>query len=189
MFGSDVRRKNTNEAIQQQQQRIDSELFDAVSHLKSVIKRLSTTDGKGGENEIDKEKIRTLETQLLELQQERADLYKKRGENAEMLIELNRKLEEKEDERLHALKQLECNLEEKQKLEAENRKLKENLENMTKNNQLLKDEHVVLQSTLTVLEGQFQALKVENAQMLDRWKLLNQREADVLNLENDLQMQ
>ncbi|KRZ94020.1 Autophagy-related protein 16-1 [Trichinella sp. T8] len=169
-----------------------SELFDAVSHLKSVIKRLSTTDGKGGENEIDKEKIRTLETQLLELQQERADLYKKRGENAEMLIELNRKLEEKEDERLHALKQLECNLEEKQKLEAENRKLKENLENMTKNNQvvrLLKDEHVVLQSTLTVLEGQFQALKVENAQMLDRWKLLNQREADVLNLENDLQMQ
>ncbi|KRY23749.1 Autophagy-related protein 16-1 [Trichinella patagoniensis] len=169
-----------------------SELFDAVSHLKSVIKRLSTTDGKGGENEIDKEKIRTLETQLLELQQERADLYKKRGENAEMLIELNRKLEEKEDERLLALKQLECNLEEKQKLEAENRKLKENLENMTKNNQvvrLLKDEHVVLQSTLTVLEGQFQALKVENAQMLDRWKLLNQREADVLNLENDLQMQ
>ncbi|KHJ43777.1 WD domain, G-beta repeat protein [Trichuris suis] len=167
-----------------------AELLDCVLYMRSHLKRADVADKPTcSGSDAEREKERLVEAQLLELQQERAELYKRKGETAEAMLELNKKFENMERERSELLKQLELARSKLAALENDNQRLKESLEELDRLNQCLKDENFVLQSTSNVLEQNNRQLTVENAQLLERWKSLNQREADLLNLQNDLQIE
>uniref|UniRef100_A0A5S6QZ61 WD_REPEATS_REGION domain-containing protein n=1 Tax=Trichuris muris TaxID=70415 RepID=A0A5S6QZ61_TRIMR len=165
-----------------------AELLDCVVYMRSHVKRPDSADKAGcSTGEAEREKERLIEAQLLELQQERAELYKRKGETAEAMLELKKKYECMEKERLEVLKELEAMRSKVAALENDNERLKESMEELDRLNQCLRDESFVLQSTSNVLEQNNRKLTIENAQLLERWKTLNQREANLLNLQNELQ--
>lgn len=89
---------------------LDNRLFENFLALKSENVQLSVLNEKlrvgsfeqskagssGGGDAAFTERILTLEQKLLSQQEELTELHKRRGENAQMLVDLNATLQEKE---------------------------------------------------------------------------------------------
>lgn len=83
---------------------LDNHLFDSTLSLKNenlqlTIQNEKLKQGSHSPNSYpgaDFTKISALEHKILSQQEELTDLHKRRGENAQMLIDLNNKLQEKD---------------------------------------------------------------------------------------------
>lgn len=81
---------------------LDNQLFDSTSSLRNENLQLAIQNEKlrqGSDSPstgADFTKISTLEYKILSQQEELTDLHKRRGENSQLLIDLNNKLQEKE---------------------------------------------------------------------------------------------
>ncbi|XP_069104031.1 autophagy-related protein 16-1-like [Argopecten irradians] len=153
-------------------------------NLSLQIKVESGGGGGGGNSE----KNSNLEHKLYKLQEELTELHRKRGENAQQLIDLNTALQEKEKE----LQAKDNRLSDATATELAMKNAIKNLEltimELEATNQMLKDEHQALQLAFTALEEKYRKAQEDNRELVERWMDQKSKDADKLNAENDYVM-
>jgi len=129
--------------------------------------------------------IIALEQKIYKLQEDLTDSLRRKGENAQKIIDLNNLLQEKEKEitRL-TLRVVELEAFEKKGL-ANIKALDDEIEGHKRTIAFLRDEQQVLQIEWSTLNEKWNKLQKENQTLVQRWMEKKNREADMLNLENE----
>ncbi|XP_076395930.1 autophagy-related 16 isoform X4 [Megachile rotundata] len=126
-----------------------------------------------------------LEARLLKQAEELATLHKRKGENAQQIVDLNNKLQEMMKE----LQAKEASLAESMELNANLRlditKCLSRERELESINQMLKDEHQALQLAFASLEEKLRKVQEENRQLVERLIKYKTRDAEKVNEEND----
>ncbi|XP_036999830.1 autophagy-related protein 16-1 isoform X2 [Artibeus jamaicensis] len=118
-------------------------------------------------------------------QEELTELHKKRGELAQLVIDLNNQMQQKDREmQVNEAKIAEC-LQTISDLETECQELRSKLQDLERANQTLKDEYDALQITFTALEEKLRRTSEENQELVTRWMAEKAQEANRLNAENE----
>ncbi|XP_006866824.1 PREDICTED: autophagy-related protein 16-1 isoform X2 [Chrysochloris asiatica] len=118
-------------------------------------------------------------------QEELTELHKKRGELAQLVIDLNNQMQQKDKEmQVNEAKIAEC-LQTISALETECLELRGKLQDLERANQTLKDEYDALQITFTALEEKLRKTTEENQELVTRWMAEKAQEANRLNAENE----
>ncbi|XP_045415562.1 autophagy-related protein 16-1 isoform X3 [Lemur catta] len=118
-------------------------------------------------------------------QEELTELHKKRGELAQLVIDLNNQMQQKDREmQMNEAKIAEC-LQTISDLETECLELRTKLHDLERANQTLKDEYDALQITFTALEEKLRKTTEENQELVTRWMAEKAQEANRLNAENE----
>ncbi|XP_075862165.1 autophagy-related protein 16-1 isoform X5 [Microcebus murinus] len=118
-------------------------------------------------------------------QEELTELHKKRGELAQLVIDLNNQMQQKDREmQMNEAKIAEC-LQTISDLETECLELRTKLQDLERANQTLKDEYDALQITFTALEEKLRKTTEENQELVTRWMAEKAQEANRLNAENE----
>ncbi|KAM6178506.1 autophagy-related protein 16-1 isoform 4-T4 [Rhynchocyon petersi] len=118
-------------------------------------------------------------------QEELTELHKKRGELAQLVIDLNNQMQQKDKEmQTNEAKIAEC-LQTISELETECQELRSKLQDLEMVNQTLKDEYDALQITFTALEEKLRKTTEENQELVTRWMAEKAQEANRLNAENE----
>ncbi|XP_006893522.1 PREDICTED: autophagy-related protein 16-1 isoform X1 [Elephantulus edwardii] len=118
-------------------------------------------------------------------QEELTELHKKRGELAQLVIDLNNQMQQKDKEmQTNEAKIAEC-LQTISELENECQELRNRLQDLEIVNQTLKDEYDALQITFTALEEKLRKTTEENQELVTRWMAEKAQEANRLNAENE----
>ncbi|XP_071085065.1 autophagy-related protein 16-1-like [Haliotis cracherodii] len=147
--------------------------------------KVETGGGGGGSGGGGGEKVTHLEQKLYKLQEELTELHRKRGENAQQIIDLKNVLQEKEKDlqlKDAKLSDSEANI---LALKSAQRQLENTIIELEATNQMLKDEHQALQLAFTALEEKYRKVMEENCELVQRWMDLKAKDADKLNEEND----
>ncbi|KAH8341855.1 hypothetical protein KR059_002490 [Drosophila kikkawai] len=177
--------ENFKEIIEQ-----NNRLIDHVAQLKSDNLKLSVENeqlrsavstGGTGSNVA----IATLEKKLLSQQEELTELHKRKGENSQMIVDLNQKVEQQRimiSEREHSLAEQQTN---NNRLRAEVQLLHSSLEELKKLNNTMLDEHTALQLAFSSLEDKMRGVQDENRCLLERLMRYKSKDADKLNEENE----
>nr|CAD7602682.1 unnamed protein product [Timema genevievae] len=131
------------------------------------------------------DKVQALEQKLLTQQEELTELHRRKGENAQQLVEMSRKLQEKERQ-LQALElSLSENVSVNTSLLAEINMYQNNMKELENMNQMLKDEHQALQLAFASLEEKLRKTQDENRALLERLISYKAKDADKMNEENE----
>lgn len=88
---------------------VDNRLFDNANALRCENLQLTiqneklqasgaASSGSSGDCKVHEQRLQTLEQKLLAQQEELTELHRRKGENAQQIIDLNKKLQEKEKE-------------------------------------------------------------------------------------------
>uniref|UniRef100_A0A1A9UM85 WD_REPEATS_REGION domain-containing protein n=1 Tax=Glossina austeni TaxID=7395 RepID=A0A1A9UM85_GLOAU len=175
----------------------NNRLLDNVTQLKADNLKISVeneqlraafaTGGKGNGKDSNAAQIAiaAVEKKLLAQQEELTDLHKRKGENSQMIVDLNLKVEKqqliiKEKESCLAEQKTANNI-----LKAEVQMLKSSLEELKKLNNTLLDEHTALQLAFSALEDKLRGVQEENRCLLERLMRYKSKDADKLNEENE----
>jgi len=129
-----------------------------------------------------------LQLKMFNLQEELTEMHRRKGENAQQVIDLTAALKITEKE----ISDKEIKI---QSLDAEILILKEDLRlsevkarELESTNQLLKDEYQALQLALNTAESSLNSIKKENENLILQLMSLKAKDADRMNMENDLFM-
>ncbi|BFZ00253.1 hypothetical protein BsWGS_03292 [Bradybaena similaris] len=178
-----IRLIQTNNKLQD----LTSQLQSRNVHLQVEVDKLkdegidqNARRGSLGNNST----VYALEQKLFKLQEELTEMHKKRGENAQAIINLNALLQEKERE----IQRKETMLSEAgasiTALQLERRNLRLAVTELEEANQTLKDEHQALQMAFTAQEEKYRKAQEDNSELVQRWMELKAKEADRWNAEN-----
>ncbi|KAM9692461.1 autophagy-related protein 16-1 isoform 3-T3 [Dama dama] len=118
-------------------------------------------------------------------QEELTELHKKRGELAQLVIDLNNQMQQKDKEMQMNEAKIAEYLQTISDLEAECQELRTKLQDLERANQTLKDEYDALQITFTALEEKLRKTSEENQELVTRWMAEKAQEANRLNAENE----
>lgn len=146
----------------------DNRLFDQNSQLKSENLRLNiemkTSTGMsstlGGNANVTSSKIQALEKKLLTQQEELTDLHKRKGENSQMIVEMNIKLVDQTKTLTEKEKALAAQIAINTSLKAEVKMLTTSIEELKNINSTVRDEHMALQLAFNSLEEKFRKCQV-----------------------------
>lgn len=131
------------------------------------------------------ERIQALEQKLLLQQEELTELHRRKGDNAQQLLDLNYKLQEKEKQ----VKILEDSLAERVKeimtLRMDIQRYQTRIKDLETINQVERDEHQALQITFCSLEEKLKKTQEENFALVERLMRYKSKDADKLNEENE----
>ncbi|XP_057655059.1 autophagy-related protein 16-1 [Diorhabda carinulata] len=208
MYGNDVFWKNSILSQLQERNRRETDLFqDLVNehnklfenyntlHTENIqlsiqIEKLKGGGGLGSKSSSlgdirYQEKIQQLERKLLAQAEELTELHRRKGENAQQIIDLNVAVQEK-DKKIAS----------KDAILAENAatiiKLQTEAENLEKSKSevlyllgTLRDEHQSLQLLFSSLEDKLRKAQDENRQLVERLIKYKAKDADRMNEEND----
>lgn len=141
--------------------------------------------GNTGSDHVYSEKISTLEQKLLVQQEELTELHRRRGENAQMIIDLNAKLQLTEQTLTSKNISLTEHIKLVTSLRAEISSYQKNNSELQQLNQVLKDEHQALQLAFTKLEEKLRTFQDENRELVVRLMTYKSKDAEKLNEEND----
>ncbi|XP_038051091.1 autophagy-related protein 16-1-like isoform X2 [Patiria miniata] len=131
------------------------------------------------------EKTQALEQKLFRLQEELTDMHRKKGENAQQLIDLSAQLQEKDKElQLKDTRLLESDVK-ISAYEDELKNLEKALMELQKTNETLKDEQDALQLLYTKTEDTIRRVQEENADLVTRWMQEKAQDAFRMNRENE----
>nr|XP_024215174.1 autophagy-related protein 16-1 [Halyomorpha halys] len=129
--------------------------------------------------------VSILESKLLAQQEELTELHRKRGENAQMLIDLNKKLQEREKQ----LQVVEESLAERtamnDSLKRDIQRYKVTIKELENINLHLRDEHQALQLAFYHLEEKIRKLQEENSKLVDQIMKYKSKTAEKMNEENE----
>ncbi|XP_042889895.1 autophagy-related protein 16-like [Penaeus japonicus] len=129
--------------------------------------------------------VQALEQKLYKLQEELTDLHRRKGENAQQLVELNQCLQER-DKLLATKENKLAEYESEILILREELAAKESsLADLQAVNQVLRDEYQTLNLAFTALEDKYRKAQEENRELIDRWMAQKAKDAEKLNLEND----
>ncbi|KAM5327243.1 autophagy-related protein 16-1 isoform 2-T2 [Glossophaga mutica] len=118
-------------------------------------------------------------------QEELTELHKKRGELAQLVIDLNNQMQQKDREMQVNEAKIAEYLQMISDLETECQELRSKLQDLERANQTLKDEYDALQITFTALEEKLRKTSEENQELVTRWMAEKAQEANRLNAENE----
>ncbi len=172
--------------------------FEKLAQLQAENKQLTlqnerlTTDAVSGAAEAGggggvatSEEVALLKRKVYDLQEELTALHRRKGENAQQVIDLTnkvRELEEAMSERTARLEQAKIDAEgAERQLESTKKKLVD----LEATNQLLKDEYQALQLTLSGFEQKLLAAQKENDRLIAQVMEYKERDVAKLNREND----
>ncbi|XP_044570094.1 autophagy-related protein 16 isoform X2 [Drosophila ananassae] len=176
---------NFKEIIEQNNRLIDHVAQLKADNLKLSVEneqlRSAVSTGGTGSNVA----IATLEKKLLAQQEELTELHKRKGENSQLIVDLNLKVEQQRTiiaEKEHSLADQQTN---NNRLRAEVQLLHSSLEELKKLNNTMLDEHTALQLAFSSLEDKLRGVQDENRCLLDRLMRYKSKDADKLNEENE----
>ncbi|VVC36742.1 Six-bladed beta-propeller, TolB-like,WD40-repeat-containing domain,WD40 repeat, conserved site,WD40/YVTN [Cinara cedri] len=164
-----------------------NKLYDSSLLLRAQNVQLESQIIRGNTNGdlMLAEKISVLEQKLLVQQEELTELHRRRGENAQMIIDLNAKLQLAEQTITSKNNSLTEHIKTVASLRAEISLYQKNNSELKQLNQILKDEHQALQLAFTKLEEKLRKSQDENRELVDRLMTYKSKDADKLNEEND----
>ncbi|KAI8119536.1 Autophagy-related protein 16 [Lucilia cuprina] len=175
----------------------NNRLMDNVAQLKSdnlkisveneqLRTAISTGGGMGGKDSTAAQlAIAALEKKLLAQQEELTELHKRKGENSQLIVDLNIKMEKQQQiiaEKEHSLADQQTA---NNSLKAEVQMLKTSLEELKNLNTTLRDEYTALQLAFSALEDKLRGVQDENRCLLERLMRYKSKDADKLNEENE----
>ena len=139
-------------------------------------------------SEISKDQVAHLEKKLFSAQEELTELHRRRGENAQQLIDQSAQLKVQEKQSQEMQERLNLALEEVKRAEEEILNLKSAISELEATNQLLKDEYQTLQLALSSAERKLVEAQKENDTLLSKIMEFKERDVLRLNQENDKAM-
>ncbi|VDD88092.1 unnamed protein product [Enterobius vermicularis] len=150
-----------------------NELTDYVAQLGSRG-RLRSSSVNGGGNETDSK-----------LREELSELYRKKEQNDQQLIETNNRLEnlQKKFEELQA--KHDATLAELEEVRKKLKALKEENNTLFDSNRILRDEHLALQVTYDNLAQRTQVVEQENLKLIENLKEAKNEQIKLLNEQNE----
>ncbi|XP_066938381.1 autophagy-related protein 16 [Macrobrachium rosenbergii] len=142
-------------------------------------------EGGGMTEGVSSTVVQALEQKVYKLQEELTDLHRRKGENAQQLVELNQCLQER-DKTLAVKENKLAEYESELLLLREELAAKEaTLNDVQAVNQVLRDEYQTLNLAFTALEDKYRKAQDDNRDLIERWMAQKARDAEKLNLEND----
>lgn len=181
LFESSNALRAENLQLSIQNERLKSEQRDFVEKAS----------GDGGSNSSGKspshknEKFQNLEQKLFSLQEELTEMHRRKGENAQQLVDLNKKLQEKEKQLQLKEASLAEYIADNSSLKAEIQMYKSSMQELESLNQIIRDEYNANQLALTALEEKLRKTQDENRQLVERLVLYKSRDADRMNEDNE----
>ena len=138
-----------------------------------------------GDSGVPGSTVTALEHKIYKLQEDLTDSLRRKGENAQKIIDTNNLLQEKEKE----ISRLTLKLVEKEAAEGRTmalcKSLEETIEDQKRTIDILRDEQQVLQIEWATLNEKSKKLQNDNAALIARWMEQKNREANDLNTENE----
>lgn len=131
------------------------------------------------------DRIQQLEQKLLTQAEELTELHRRKGENAQQIIDLNAAVLEKDRHAAAKDVSLAENAAKIASLQAEVSLLEKSNHQLKYLNDTLRDEHQALQLAFSSLEEKLRKLQDENRQLVDKLISYKSKDADRMNEEND----
>ncbi|KAF9439237.1 hypothetical protein BGZ76_007438 [Entomortierella beljakovae] len=125
-----------------------------------------------------------LEAQVSSLKEERAELYKTQGTNAQRLLDLNDILRNKDSTLAQNKEEIQRLAEANNIFAHKNQELNDQLHEKNVTIQVIQDELTTLQLEMGKLDERQRDLERENSQLLQRWLKMKNEEADRMNAAN-----
>ena len=132
------------------------------------------------------EKYGILEKKLFKVQEELTELHRRKGDNAQQVIDLTAQLKISDNELADKEAKLKDNEDVIKRLKEELDKLGENMRELQETNQLLKDEYQTLQLALTSSESKLVEVKKENDRLIEQIMEFKAQDVMRMNQENDV---
>ncbi|XP_005190986.2 autophagy-related protein 16 isoform X2 [Musca domestica] len=179
------------EIIQQNNRLLDSVAQLKADNLKISVENeqlrtaISTGGGGGKDSTAAQLAIAALEKKLLAQQEELTALHKRKGENSQLIVDLNLKMEKQQQIIASKEQSLAEQKNTNASLKAEVQMLKSSLEELKNLNTTLRDEYTALQLAFSALEDKLRNVQDENRRLLDRLMHYKAKDADKLNEENE----
>jgi len=163
----------------------NSSLNFLTEKLKEENLHLKSKDTSETNSSQNNENYLELQKKLFNVQEELTEMHRRKGENAQQVIDLSATVKVCEKEIIEKQSKIDC-------LEAEIVSLKDDLKRtesqmieLESTNQLLKDEYQALQLALTSAETKLRAIQKENEVLVTQLMELKAKDADRMNFEND----
>ncbi|GLV40304.1 Autophagy-related 16 [Carabus blaptoides fortunei] len=162
----------------------------SIQNEKLRISGSGSNEGNGssnstGDSKVQDQRLQVLEQKLLAQQEELTELHRRKGENAQQIIDLNKKLQEKEKQLASLDVSLADSMAVNTSLRAEIRMFQNNIRELENLNQVLRDEHQALQLAFAALEEKLRRAQDENRQLVERLIRYKSKDADKMNEENE----
>ncbi|KXJ15044.1 autophagy-related protein 16-1 [Exaiptasia diaphana] len=158
------------------------------TELQGRIQELSASGAGAAAATATSEKVTSLEQKLFKTQEELTELHRWKSENAQHVTELMNQIRQKEEEVLQKEAQLHDAISNQNAMKTECQNLGQTIIDLQKANELIKDELQVLQLEHTSLEDKFKKTQEENRELVERWMIQKAKDADKVNMENELQV-
>ncbi|KAG8231195.1 hypothetical protein J437_LFUL011308, partial [Ladona fulva] len=165
-----LRAENLQLSIQNEKLRLES---------LEISRRSTPQDGKSSE------RIQALEQKILHQQEELTELHRRKGENAQQLIDLNVSLQDKERKLVLKEASLTESAQVIESLNSQIHSLKTSINELERMNQMLKDEHQALQLAFASLEDKLRRTQDENMELVERLISIKSKDADRMNEEHE----
>ncbi len=173
--------KNFEKLSQLQQENMKLKLRNEQLTAAAVSGAAAST----GDTGASAEEVAVLKRKVYELQEELTSVHRKKGENAQQIIDMTVKVKQLEEELGAKVAQVEQNKIDKEFIINEMERTKSKLGELEATNQLLKDEYQALQLTLTGYEQKLLKAQKENDQLINQLMEYKERDVALLNREND----
>lgn len=169
----------------------DNQLFEKSNQLKAENVQLTIENEKlrmggnsGGSGDA-AVRIQAMEKKLLAQQEELTDLHKRKGDNSQMIIDLNLKVAELQKLLNEKTTQLAEQITVNNSVKAEVQMLTNNIQELKNLNSMLRDEYTALQLSNSTLEEKLVATQKENTQLVERLIKYKAKDAEKMNEENE----
>ncbi|ORX90253.1 WD40 repeat-like protein [Basidiobolus meristosporus CBS 931.73] len=133
---------------------------------------------------VDQNRFKELEKQILDLKEERGELYKTQGQNAQRLLEANETMKRLEQKSKSDEQKIEKLTAEVEKLVVKVQHQVEVIREKDSTIQFIHDEMTALQLELTKTDEKMAEIKKENSELLDRWIKKKNEEVERMNEAN-----
>lgn len=146
----------------------------------------SENRGVGSSSSSNSAEVQALEKKLLAQQEELTDLHKRKGENSQMIVDLNMRLAGLSHQLLEKEQRANDHTATINSLNAEIRMFRTNEVELKALNNTLRDEHTALHLHCTALEEKLRKAQDDNQKLLEKLIHYEKRVLDKLNEENEL---
>ena len=178
--------KNLERTLELQQQNtqllISNEKLRQSQRVEPTAENGSSASAAVGDSQV---VISDLKSKLFSLQEEVLELQRRKGENAQQVIDLGTLVKKQEvdiNEKTLKIAQLETVIDD---LKVDVKRLENEIEELNMTDQLLKDEYQALQLALNSSEKKLSDISKENSVLLAQVIEAKEREVERLNREND----
>lgn len=162
-------------------------LFEKTATLQLENKQLMGRHEAGGGDDAPAtaSEIEELKRKLYVLQEELTELHRRKGENAQQVIDLGKKVKHNETELSEKAVLIFKYEQDLQEMKRQAERLRNDMHELSETNQLLKDEYQTLQLALTTAERKLVDTQKENDRLLAQVMEFKERDVHRMNLENE----